>query len=306
MNSSKRVLLLACLTLTAFASFSQEVDLFKMQDSANARPVSDSGEPVINTFYSIRVVNSHTVELTGVGSMDFRINHRFAPVSTGLYQMFGLDVATMRMGFDFGLWKNFSVGVGRSNAFKELDGYMKWRLIHQKNNGAPLSVVLLGAVSYRSIDMDPSLKVTGSDRTYYSAQLLLGAKLNRNTSIQLSPTYTRYNRIIGFTGGNNNMYALGFLARQKLSRRVSLTAEYFWQITRFDDTYDPLSVGVDINTGGHVFQLHFTNSLGMTEHSFIHETRDSWGNGDIRWGFNLSRIFSIGRNAKKEKKPMEW
>lgn len=306
MNATKRVLLSACLIVTVLSSFSQEVDLFKMQDSANAKPVSDSGEPVINTFYSIRLVNSHTVELTGVGSMDFRINHRFAPVSLGLYQMFGLDVATMRMGFDFGLWKNFSIGIGRSNAFKELDGYMKWRLVHQKNNGIPLSVVLLGAIAYRSIDMDPALKVTGSDRTYYSAQLLLGSKLNRNTSVQLSPTYTRYNRIIGFTGGNNNMFSLGLLARQKLSRRISLTAEYFWQLTRFDDTYDPLSVGVDINTGGHVFQLHFTNSLGMTEHSFIHETRDSWGDGDIRWGFNLSRIFSIGKKAKRPAKQAEW
>jgi hypothetical protein len=306
MNSSQRVLLSACLILTVLSSFSQEVDLFKMQDSAIARQASDSGETVINTFYSSRLVNSHTVELTGVGSMDFRINHRFAPVSLGLYQMFGLDVATMRMGFDFGLWKNFAIGVGRTNAFKEMDGYLKWRLVHQKNNGAPLSVVLLGSISYRTIDMDPSLKVTGSDRTYYSAQLLLGSKLNRNTSVQLSPTYTRYNRIMGFTGGNNNMFSLGFLARQKLSRRISLTAEYFWQLTSFDNTYDPLSIGVDINTGGHVFQLHFTNSLGMNEHSFIHETRDSWADGDIRWGFNLSRIFSIGRKAVREKKQMEW
>lgn len=300
MNALKRVLLSLCLTVTTLSSFSQEVDLFTMQDSVNtSKPDSGRGEPVINTFYSSRLVNSHTVELTGVGSMDFRINHRFAPVSLGLYQMFGLDVATMRMGFDFGLSRNFAIGIGRANAFKELDGYVKWRLVHQKNGGAPLSVVLLGAISYRSVDMDPALKVTGSDRTYYAAQVLLGSKLNNSTSVQISPTYVRYNRIIGFTGGNNNMFSLGLLARQKLSKRFSLTGEYFWQLTRFNGTYDPLSIGVDINTGGHVFQLHFTNSLGMNEHTFIHETRDSWGDGDIRWGFNISRIFNIGGKRKK-------
>jgi hypothetical protein len=97
------------------------------------------------------------------------------------------------------------------------------------------------------------------------------------------------------TGGATDLFSIGFLARQKVSKRISINAEYFLQTTRFNGTYDPLSVGVDINTGGHVFQLHFTNSTGMNEHSFIHETTGSWGKGDVRWGFNISRIFFIGK-----------
>jgi hypothetical protein len=100
------------------------------------------------------------------------------------------------------------------------------------------------------------------------------------------------------TGGSKDLFSIGLLARQRISRRVSINAEYFLQTTRFNNTYDPLSIGVDINTGGHVFQLHFTNSTGMNEHTFIHETNGSWGNGAIRWGFNISRIFFIGK--KKE------
>jgi len=294
---SKRLLAILCLSFICFQSYSQQVDLFKMQDSTNAAENKNGHEPVVNTFYSTRLVNSHTVEITGAGSMDFRINHRFAPLNLGFYDMFGLDFASMRLGFDFGIVKNLMVGIGRTTFNKEYDGFIKYRLLHQStgSGGTPLSIALLGSMAYKNIDMDPTLKVTGSDRTYLTAQLLIARKLNEHTSVQLSPTYIHYNRIINFTGGSTNLFSLGFLARQKISKRVSINAEYFYQATRFNGTYDPLSIGVDINTGGHVFQLHFTNSTGMNEHSFIHETTGSWGNGDVRWGFNISRIFNIGR-----------
>lgn len=292
----KKAFLIFCLVQTTSMSFSQQVDLFKMEDST----LTDGrGEPVINTFYSTRLVNTHTVEITGKGSMDFRINHRFGPLNTGLYNMFGLDAASMRMGFDFGLSKNLMVGIGRSTIFKEVDWFAKYRLLHQRTGGgAPLSIALLAAWAYRTLDYDPTLKVTGSDRTYFTAALLIASKLSASTSLQLSPTYTRYNRLLNVSGGSTDQFALGFLARQKVSRRVSINAEYFLQTNRFNGMHDPLSVGVDINTGGHVFQLHFTNATGMNEHSAIHETTGSWGGGDVRWGFNISRIFNIGRKNK--------
>jgi hypothetical protein len=294
-NAFRSVVAIVCLALYAGTAFSQQVDLFKMQDSAYAVKTPPARDPVINTFYSTRLVNSHTVEITGKGSMDLRISHRFAPLNTGLYNMFGLDAASMRMGLDFGLADNLMVGIGRSTFYKELDGFVKYRLLRQRENGTPLSVVLLAALSYRTQDMDPTLKVTGADRTFFTTQLLIGSKLNSHTSLQISPTYTHYNRVLLFTGGSNNLFSIGFLGRQRVSRRISLTAEYFVQTDHFNGTYNPLSVGVDINTGGHVFQLHFTNSTGMNEHTFIHETTGSWGKGDIRWGFNISRIFHIGK-----------
>lgn len=297
---SKRLLAILCLCLITHISFSQQVDLFKMQDSTNASEGVNRSEPVINTFYSTRLVNSHTVEITGKGSMDLRISHRFSPLNMGFYDMFGLDYASMRMGFDFGLSKNLMVGIGRSTFNKEYDGFIKYRLMHQKNGSgrAPLSITWVGSLAYKNIDMDPALKVMGSDRTFFSTQLLIARKLNEHTSLQVSPTYTHYNRLLFLSGGSTDMFAIGFLARQKVSKRISINAEYFLQTSRFDGTHDPLSVGIDINTGGHVFQLHFTNSTGMNEHSFIHETTGSWDNGDIRWGFNISRIFNIGRKLK--------
>lgn len=289
-----------CLSLTASFAVAQNVDLFKMQDSANAASATPQREPVVNTFYSTRLVNSHTVEILSPGSMDFRINHRFGPINQGIYEMFGLDQASMRIGFDFGICKNVMVGAGRTSTSKEYDWYAKWRLVHQKTNGgAPFSLDILGAMAYKTLDLGPSITVAGRDRLYYTAQVLIGTKLNEHTSIQVSPTYNHYNRVFFLTGGSQDLFSIGFLARQKISKRVSINAEYFLQTTRFNNTYDPLSIGVDINTGGHVFQLHFTNSTGMNEHTFIHETSGSWGNGAVRWGFNISRIFNIGHKKVK-------
>ncbi len=298
---SKRLLAVLCLGLITQQGFSQQVDLFKMQDSTNAANAKPVNEPVINTFYSTRLVNSQTVEILSPGSMDLRVSHRFSPVNQGIYDMFGLDLASMRLGFDFGIVKDLMVGIGRTSTSKEYDWFVKYRLMHQKTGaGAPLSIDLLGAMAIKTLDFGPSFPATTSDKTYYTAQVLIASKLNNNTSIQVSPTYNRYNRIIGFTGGGLDMFSIGFLARQKISKRVSINAEYFWQVNRFDNTYDPLSIGVDINTGGHVFQLHFTNSTGMNEHTFIHETTSSWTgkNSGIRWGFNISRIFNIGGKKK--------
>jgi hypothetical protein len=293
---TKRLVAVLCFGLISSKNFSQQVDLFKMQDSTNATDKKTGPEPVLNTFYSTRLVNGHTVEITGKGSMDFRINHRFAPLNLGFYEMFGLDAASMRIGFDFGLADNLCVGIGRTTFFKEYDGFIKYRLVHQKNGGgAPISITLLGSWAYRNLKMDPTLKVSGGDRTVLTTQLLIARKFSDNFSFQLSPSYSHYNRLLFVSGGSTDMFALGFLVREKVSKRISINAEYFLQSQRFTGMHDPLSIGVDINTGGHVFQLHFTNSQGMNEHSFIHETSGTWGNGDVRWGFNVSRIFHIGK-----------
>ncbi len=286
-----------CLTLTYPYAQAQEVDLFKLQDSTNQLEDAGKKYKTLNTFYSTRVVTAQTVETLGKGSLDFRINHRFAPLNQGFYNLFGLDFVSARIGFDYGITDRFMVGIGRTGTNKEADGFIKYKLIQQQDGpgGNPLSVALLGSYMYRGVRMDPALNVKAGDRMYYTAQLMVARKLNEHTSLQISPTYTHYNRIINLTGGSKDLFSIGFLARQKISKRVSINAEYFVQTNRFDGTYNPLSIGVDINTGGHVVQLHFTNSIGMNEHTFIHETFGSWGKGDIRYGFNISRIFKLGK-----------
>ena len=297
----KRLVAFLCLTCITFFSAAQQVDLFKMQDSASAAEDKSITERTLNTFYSTRLVTTQTVEITGKGSMDFRINHRFAPLNQGFYNLFGLDFVSARIGFDFGLSDNLMVGIGRTGTNKEGDAFLKYRVLRQQTGkkNVPVTISLLGTMAYRGIRYsDPTLNVKTKDRIYYTAQLMVARKFNEHTSLQVSPTYTRYNRKLFLTGGAQDLFSIGFLARQKVSRKVSINAEYFVQTQRFDGTYNPLSIGVDIQTGGHVFQLHFTNSIGMNEHTFIHETFGSWGKGDIRWGFNISRIFNIGKKKK--------
>lgn len=290
-------LALLCLVLTTYYAHAQETDLFKLQDSASKAEDVGRKEIALNTFYSTRLVTSHTVQTLGKGSLDLRINHRFAPLNSGFDNLFGLDIVSARIGLDYGITNRFMVGIGRTGTNKEADAFLKYKLLQQRSGtgAVPLSIALLGSYMYRAIRLDPSLNVKASDRMFYTAQLLIASKLNEHTSLQISPTFTHYNRILFLNGGSKNLFSLGFLARQRISKRVSINAEYFVQTKRFNGTYNPLSIGVDINTGGHVFQLHFTNSIGMNEHTFIHETFGSWGKGDIRYGFNISRIFKLGK-----------
>lgn len=129
---------------------------------------------------------------------------------------------------------------------------------------------------------------------YYSAQLLIGRKLSESLSLQLMPTLIHYNLATG-VNDPNDVFSIGAGGRMKLSKRVSLNAEYYYQIPGYQisGTQNSLALGFDIETGGHVFQLNVTNSTGMTERSFISETTGDFLKGDIRFGFTISRVFTI-------------
>ena len=254
---------------------------------------------VTGAFKSSRVINAHSMEMIGAGSMDFRILHRFGPVSQGIGDLFGLDQASMRMGFDFGLSNNLTIGIGRTTYKKELDGFLKYRLIQQDEINAPVSLIAVAGVSvftYKS--PDPLKPLTFNDRSGYYGQLIVGRKFSNSFSLQLSPTLV-YRDMIE-PGDQNAIYALGIGARHKITKRMAFVVDYSFVANGLPQTVgaNPLSIGVDIETGGHVFQLHFSNSTGMNERSFITETTKSWGSGEIRFGFNLSRIFDIKKSKK--------
>ncbi len=249
---------------------------------------------VTGAFKSSRVINGHSMEMLGAGMLDFRILHRFGPVKQGIGDLFGLDQASMRMGFDFGLSNDLTIGFGRTTFKKEYDAFIKYRLIHQEQAGTPVSLVAVAGTSiftYKS--PDPLKPLTFNDRTGYYAQLIIGRKFNEAFSLQLSPTLVYRNMID--PADKKTIYALGIGARHKISKRVALVVDYSLVTNGLPMSVgtNPLSIGVDIETGGHVFQLHFSNSTGMNERSFITETTNSWSKGEFQFGFNLSRIFSL-------------
>ena len=259
--------------------------------------------PVEATFKSTRIVNGHSVETMKKNHMDFRISHRFGTLNSGAYQLFGLDQATLRLGFEYGLTDRLMIGVGRSTVQKAYDFLAKYKLLQQRTGtkSFPVSVTLFGSTVISTVDKELEFQ----DKVSYCLQALIARKFGEKFSLQLSPTYLYRNHTL-VDGDTKPLFAVGIGGRYKLSKRVSLNGEYFWTAreknTPTAPYYDSMSFGVDIETGGHVFQLHFTNSLGMIERQFIGETTGSWGKGDIHYGFNISRTFSFDKKTRVSSK----
>lgn len=281
------------LVLIASKTFSQD-DLMKMleNETKDAKP-----EYATATFKSTRLINGHSIENLAGGVLDFRISHRFGYINSGGYEFFGLDNATTRIGVDYGLTRWWMVGVGRSSFEKQFDGFTKFKLLRQSKGAkkTPVTVSLVSSMIYKSLKFD------NPDRTNYQTsnmafanQLLIARKFSERFSLQLMPSMVHYN-LVPRESDPNDILAVGIGGRVKLSKRVSLNAEYYYQLPgyKFENTYNSLAIGFDIETGGHVFQLHFTNSTGMTERTFIAETTGDFFAGDVRFGFNISRVFTI-------------
>ena len=245
------------------------------------------------TFFSTRIVNVHSVDVYNPGALDLRISHRFGPVSDGLYQLFGLDQATIRIGIEYGFSEKIMVGLGRSTYKKNYDGFFKYAIIQQsKTKNIPFSISYFSSISLESIrkvqDDYPFL-----GRLNYCNQLLIASKLSSKISVQLMPTLIHKNMVEN-SQFNNNTFLLGSGFRYKFSNLVALNMEYHYILNNnIEDRYNSFSIGIDLETGGHVFQLHFTNSLSMYEVGFLTETFKSWLDGGVHFGFNISREFIL-------------
>ncbi len=311
----KRIKLLMLLTFSCSKLFAQDTTDLMRQLEKQEPPKTNYA---FATFKSTRIITGHSVENIGKGVLDVRILHRFAPLNRGIYDFFGLDIASMRLGLDYGITKNFMIGIGHSTWQKTYDAFFKLKILRQ-SSGARNMPVTLSFMSSIAIRTDLARKdtlnqriITGfSDKTSYVNQLIIGRKFSPGFSLQLMPTFIfHHNRIdsINFYTKNKhnliygqkrkNTVAIGIGGRLKVSKRVNITAEYYYQLpdTKPGIKFNSISLGVDIETGGHVFQLHLTNSNGMSEKALITDTDDKWKDGYIRIGFNISRVFNVGRH----------
>jgi len=297
----KFVLILFTGFLSCTALAQDTTDLMSQLEQEVSKDDKNNTNITTATFKTTRLVNGHTVENVGKGVLDFKISHRFGKVNGGGYDLFGLDNATMRMGFDYGITNRFMVGIGRSTFEKTYDAFFKIKLLRQStgNKKMPLTVSYVPTIALKTLkSLEPDSKDYFSSRLFFTHQLIIGSKLSEQTSFQLMPTYSHRN-LVTLVTEPNDLIAIGIGGRQKLSKRVSLNAEYYYQLPEYKlaNTTNALSVGFDIETGGHVFQLHLTNSQGMSERTFITETTGKWDKGDIFFGFNISRVFTIGKRG---------
>lgn len=293
---SIRFLLLLLLCLPGVLS--AQSDLLDLLESENPTAAT----PVEATFKATRIINTHSIETVKKNHLDFRISHRFGRLNSGAYELFGLDQASMRMGFEYGITDDFMLGVGRSTEQKAYDAFAKYRLVKQSEGGVPLSLTLFGSTAVRTLrPLVPGEAARSfQDKLTYTAQVLIARKFSERLSLQITPTYLYRNRP-ELPGDSRMLWALGVGGRYKLSKRVSINADYYYTLRDQElvlPYHNSLALGVDIETGGHVFQLHFTNSIGMIEKQFIGETTGQWGAGDIHYGFIISRTFSFDKKQK--------
>lgn len=271
------------------------VDLFADLDNESKNADANTTDYTTATFKSTRIVNGHSIETIGKYNLDFRISHRFGYLNSGSYNLFGLDNATMRMGLDYGVTDRLMVGFGRSTTDKELDLFAKYKLLRQSKgkNNMPVSVTVLASAMHYTLKGSEDISFT--NRMSYAAQAMIARKFSDAFSFQLTPTWIHKN-LVNLSKEDNDLFSLGVGGRIKVSKRVAITGDYFYQFNKLEGTINSLSLGVDIETGGHVFQLHFTNSTGMTERAFITNTLGKWGDGDIHFGFNITRLFTLKKS----------
>ena len=257
---------------------------------------------VVATFKGSRVINLQSVETRPKGTLEFIFSHRFGRINEGSYTLWGLDDAYVRLGLEYGITNRLGVGLGRNSIDKSFDTFVRYKILAQRSGGIPVTVTALGTVNYKLSPRkdDSPIPITAEDRISYVSQLLIARKITPGLSFQVNPIFVHRNRV-DQDYENNDDFALGFAGRQKVSRSMAITAEYLVRLNSREnmvpvyERYNAIGFGIDIETGGHVFQLVFTNSLGLIERSVVTETSGNFWDGDIHFGFNVTRSFQLSR-----------
>jgi hypothetical protein len=294
MKKSISISLFLMLTLNTFG-YGQD-DLMSLLDDE-----TEKTEEVISIFNGTRIINGHSVETRGSGTFDIIFMHRFGRINTGAYELWGLDEAWIRLGAEYAISDNFTIGFGRSSYEKTYDGFAKYKFLKQTRGAKnfPFTGTAFVSMAINTLKpTDPDIDVKFSSRVSYTYQFLLARKFNKKLSIQLTPTLVHHN-LVETPDENNDIYALGFSGRHKIGKRMAITFEYFYQFNNntMDANYNPLGIGLEFETGGHVFQLVFANSQAMVEKQFITETSGNFFDGDIHFGFNIVRAFQLKKST---------
>lgn len=285
-----RYLFTACLLLAGFFAFSQD-DLLKELEESTPK----TNDLTLATFSGTRIVNGHSVETRNRNVLEFIITHRFGTINSGAYEAFGLDNSVVRLGLEYGITDRLMVGIGRTSSDKTFDYFAKYKVLRQSET-VPVTLTAFGSAAYLGLKNEELNELSTPDKMAYTTQLLIARKLSSRVSLQLSPSYL-YRPVVNQDTTVNNLISLGMGGRFKITKSFALVLEYYLRLNDHSDSpyNDAIGVGLEFETGGHVFQLVFTNSQGMVERQFMAETTGDFFDGDIHFGFNITRAFQLGR-----------
>ena len=315
--TSIKFLVPTCLAFTIFillpfAALAQDDLMSLLEEVADSS--TEESEKTIATFKTTRVVNAQTTELLKAKTLIFNMNHRFGNLSTGGHGLFGLDNASnIRFAFLYALTDKWMIGVGRSKINEHLDASTKIKILGQTTDDKiPVSMAW-----YSNVAFTPRVGPTNPDGTEkwwrkshrfsYTHQLIIARKFNSAFSFEILPTLVHRNYVVNdslIRDGkryyeNNDLFALGFATRLKITKRMAIVVDYFHTFSEFrrfnkDFAYNsPLGIGIEIETGGHIFHINFTNTAGVIENDFIPNSPDAWNDGAVKIGFNIGRVFYL-------------
>ena len=273
--------------LLPLALFAQD-DLLAELDTVKVDPYKGAA------FKGLKIVNFESTKMVSAKELYFVVSHRFGSIETGFEDFFGLDQAVTRLNFIYGISDGINIGVSRSSFQKIYESSLKLRLVREQKEGFPFTIVSSSNILINTALDDVVLpRLEFVNRLGYTTQLLISKKFSESLSLQLIPTFFHDN-FVAIDEQDNSQYVIGFGGRQKLTKRLSLNFDYGYHLNRASTSpfRNPLSIGIDIETGGHVFQLHFTNAQPMNTNGFLGQGTGDWTTGDIFFGFNLSRVFN--------------
>jgi hypothetical protein len=301
----KKLLLFSLLLITGLGAFAQNTD--SLMNALMAENNTAKNEPVIATFKSSRIILSHSSEVLKKYNLDFRVTHRFGDIAGnagGVNTFYGIDnAADIRIAFEYGISDRLTVGFGRNKIDQTLDLHLKYRILQQTtNNKVPLTLTFLYGTGFIPYHVTTDIYDVYAHRFSYVYQAIIARKFSDGFSLEVLPTLVHRN-YVPVAKDENDIYALGTAGRLKLTKRFGIVADYYYIHSAYrkanSSIYkNPLGLGVEIETGGHVFSLNFTNSTGIIENNFIPNTTSSWLRGEFRFGFNISRMFTLYHSIK--------
>ena len=322
---SKKIIVLVTSLSLGITAIAQD-DMLSLLDTPGAKKTH---ERVVTTFKEQRIINAQTTETVKAKTFSFGISHRFGNIGVasngGGHTLYGLDnISDIRFDFDFGITNDITLGIGRSKQNELVDGFLKYRILTQtQDNHIPFSLALysdasydprLASVFYNGIAENSatySFKKNDMQRFSYCTQLILARKFGERLSVEVLPTFQHRNFILAKFNEKgdvetNDLISFGGGFRFKITKRIAFICDYFYTLSKYRDNskatpyYMPLAVGIELETGGHVFHLNFSNSSGIIENNFIPNTTDNWIKGGFKFGFNISRVFNLSHKKKKD------
>jgi hypothetical protein len=276
----------------------------------NTLSAPEKGEPVIATFKATRLILSQTTETVKKKELNFLVIHRFGDIGGGAgggKTLWGLDNSTdIYIGFEYGITDNLNIDFGRSKYESLVELGLKYNILHQKTDESmPFAVTLIGKTGMKTYHANTTIFDNYNNRFSHLLQAVIARKFSPALSLQVSPMVIFNNAPYPFLYGNEKRFlALSAAGRLKFSKRMGLVVDYVHPFSNFrNDSVDPrfydgLGVGIEIETGGHVFTINFTNAQAISEFNYLNNTQSSWTKGQFRLGFTISRIFDFNKKHK--------